>query len=397
MTTRAAANQSSADRPKLADSGLSYQAQETASCLTLAHPSPFGYHGSAMESADLAPGTRHPLPRRTFVTLVAGGLLATPRAAEAQKPGKVPHMGILGLGPVPTARALAESASTNPFWQSMRQLGWVDGQNMVVERRFGETTDQLRRGAAELVRLKVDVLFVSSAGLAKLLQLETKTIPIVVGRADEDLVAAALVESLAKPGGNITGSQLLNDDLVPKRLELLKAVVPNLSKAALLREDVTTSVLPGIGRRSDEQIALAARNLGIDIHTFTVRNAEDLAAAFLGMRKNRDQGVAVMSPAFMFVHRKAVLELAAAHGIPAIYELQMFVEAGGLMSYGVNVSEMERRAANYVDKILRGAKPADLPIEQPTKFELVINAKTAKAMGLTIPPSLLARADQVIE
>src|SRR5262252_1268976 len=324
-------------------------------------------------------------------------ILAAPLATAAQKPEKIARVGILGIGPVPTPQELAKSVATNPFWQSMRQLGWVDGQNMVVERRFGETTEQLRRGAAELVRLKVDVLFVSSAGLAKILQLETKTIPIVVGRADEDLVAAGLVESLPKPGGNITGSQLLNDDLVPKRLELLKAVVPNLSKAALLREDVTISVLPGMGPRSDEQIALAARNLGIDIHTFTVRKAEDFAAAFLGMTKNRDQGVAVMSPAFMFKHRKAVLELAAAHGIPAIYELANFVEPGGLMSYGVNVAEMQHRAANYVDKILRGAKPADVPIEQPSKFELVINLKTAKALGLTIPPSLLARADQVIE
>jgi len=329
--------------------------------------------------------------------VLTGGLLAAPLATAAQKSEKIARVGILGIGSAPSPQELAKSVATNPFWLSMRQLGWVDGQNMVVERRFGETTDQLRRGAADLVRLKVDVLFVSSAGLAKLLQLETKTIPIVVGRADEDLVAAGLVESLAQPGGNITGSQLLNDDLVPKRLELLKAVVPNLSKAALLREGVTTSVLPGIGPRSDEQVALAARNLGIDIHTFTVRKAEDLAAAFLGMKKNRDQGVAVMSPAFMFVHRKAVLELAAAHGIPAVYELQVFVEAGGLMSYGVNVSEMQLRAAHYVDKILRGARPADLPIEQPTKFELVINLKTAKALGLTIPPSLLTRADQVIE
>jgi len=329
--------------------------------------------------------------------VLTGGLLAAPLATAAQKSEKIARVGILGIGSAPSPQELAKSVATNPFWLSMRQLGWVDGQNMVVERRFGETTDQLRRGAADLVRLKVDVLFVSSAGLAKLLQLETKTIPIVVGRADEDLVAAGLVESLAQPGGNITGSQLLNDDLVPKRLELLKAVVPNLSKAALLREGVTTSVLPGIGPRSDEQVALAARNLGIDIHTFTVRKAEDLAAAFLGMKKNRDQGVAVMSPAFMFVHRRAVLELAAAHGIPAVYELQVFVEAGGLMSYGVNVSEMQLRAAHYVDKILRGARPADLPIEQPTKFELVINLKTAKALGLTIPPSLLTRADQVIE
>src|SRR5215471_8256633 len=277
-----------------------------------------------------------------LAVVVAVGLFLVPLAAEAQKSEKTARVGILGLGPVPSPQALATSVSTNPFWISMRQLGWVDGQNMIVERRFGESVDQLRTGAADLVRLKVDVLFVSSAGLAKLLQLETNTIPIVVGRADEDLVAAGLVESLAKPGGNITGSQLLNDELVPKRLELLKAVVPNLSRAALLREDVTTSVLPGIGPRSDEQIALAARNLGIDIHTFTVRKAEDLEVAFLGMTKNRDQGVAVMSPAFMFKHRKAVLELAAAHGIPAIYELQMFVEAGGLLSYGVNVSEMER-------------------------------------------------------
>jgi putative ABC transport system substrate-binding protein len=266
-----------------------------------------------------------------------------------------------------------------------------------LERRFGESADQLRSGAADLVRLKVDVLFVSSAGLAKLLQLETKTIPIVVGRADEDLVAAGLVDSLAKPGGNITGAQLLNDDLIPKRLELLKVIVPNLSKVALLREDVTTSVLPQTRSRYDEQVTIAARSLGIEVHAFIVRRAEDLAAAFLGMKKNHDQGVAVMSPAFMFVHRKTVVDLAAAHRIPAVYELEMFVEAGGLMSYGVNVSEMQRRAATYVDRILKGAKPADLPIEQPSKVELVINLKTAKALGLTIPPSLLARADEVIQ
>src|SRR5262245_10806778 len=177
--------------------------------------------------------------------VLTGGLLAAPLATAAQKSEKIARVGILGIGSAPSPQELAKSVATNPFWLSMRQLGWVDGQNMVVERRFGETTDQLRRGAADLVRLKVDVLFVSSAGLAKLLQLETKTIPIVVGRADEDLVEAGLVESLAKPRGNITGSQLLNDELVPKRLELLKALVPHLSRAALLREDVTTSLLSG--------------------------------------------------------------------------------------------------------------------------------------------------------
>ena len=337
------------------------------------------------------------IDRRTFLAGTGAVLLGAPLAAEAQKPEKMAHVGILGIGPTPSPQELAKSVSTNPFWLSMRELGWVDGQNMVVERRFGESAEQLRRGAADLVRLKVDVLFVSSAGLAKILQLETKTIPIVVGRADNDLVAAGLVDSLARPGGNITGSQLLNDELVPKRLELLKVLVPNLSKVALLREDVTTSALPRILDRYDQRIAIAARSLGIEVHTFIVRGAGDLTAAFAGMKKNHDQGLVVTSAAFMFVHRRAVIDLAAAHRIAAIYELQVFVEPGGLMSYGVNASEMQRRAAVYVDKVLKGAKPADLPVEQPTKFELVINLRTAKALGLTIPPSLLARADGVIQ
>ena len=328
---------------------------------------------------------------------LALGLVLAPLGVEAQKSEKMARVGILGIGPVPSPQDLAMSVSTNPFWMSMRQLGWVDGQNMVVERRFGESVDQLRTGAADLVRLKVDILFVSSAGLAKILQLETKTIPIVIGRADEDLVAAGLVDSLRRPGGNITGSQLLNDDLIPKRLELLKALVPNLSKVALLREDVTTSALPQVPARYGQEIAIAARGLGIEVHTFIVRRAEDLAIAFLGMKKHHDQGVVVMSPAFMFVHRRAVIDLAAAHRIPAIYELRVFVDPGGLMSYGVDVSEMQRRAAIYVDKILKGAKPADLPVEQPTQFELVINMKTAKGLGLTIPQTLLLQANQLIE
>jgi putative ABC transport system substrate-binding protein len=340
---------------------------------------------------------KSPTAKAAVVVVLVVGLLAAPLAAEAQKPEKMPRVGILGIGPAPSPQELAKSVSTNPFWLSMRQLGWVDGQNMLVERRFGETADQLRRGAADLVRLKVDVLFVGSAGLAKFLQLATKTIPIVVGRADEDLVAAGLVDSLAKPGGNLTGAQILNDDLVPKRVELLKALIPKLSRVALLREDVTTSLLPEVLARYDQQAATAARTLGVEVQTFIVRRAEDLAPAFLGMKKHQDQGVLVTSGNFMFPRRRAVVDLAAAQRIPAVYELQGFVEQGGLMSYGVNVAEMERRAAGYVDKILRGAKPADLPVEQPTNFELVINLKTAKALGLTIPPSLLLRADEVIQ
>jgi putative ABC transport system substrate-binding protein len=335
--------------------------------------------------------------RAALTVVLVLGLLAAPLAAEAQKSEKMARVGILGIGPAPNPQELAKSVSTNPFWLWMRQLGWVDGQNMIVERRFGESADQLRTGAADLVRLKVDVLFVGSAGLAKILQLETKTIPIVVGRGEGDLVAAGLVDSLGRPGGNITGSQILNDDLIPKRLELLKALVPTLSSVASLQEDVTLSAVPQMRARYGQRAGIAARTLGIELHTFIVHRAEDFAAAFRGMMKNHDQGVLVAASAFMFVHRKAIVDLAAAHRIPAIYELQNFVGPGGLMSYGVNIAEMERRAAVYVDRILRGAKPADLPVEQPTKFDLVINLKTAKALGLTIPPSLLQRADQVIE
>jgi putative tryptophan/tyrosine transport system substrate-binding protein len=337
------------------------------------------------------------IERRAFISGITLSLLAAPLAAEAQKPEKMARVGILGVGPAPSPQELAMSVSTNPFWLSMRQLGWVDGQTLVVERRFGESADQLRRGAADLLRLKVDVLFVRDAGLAKILQLETKTIPIVVGSAEGDLVAGGLVDSLARPGGNITGSQILNDDLIPKRLELLRALVPTLSKVAFFQEDVTLSAVPQMRARYDQRAAIAARTLGIELHTFLVRRAEEFGAAFRGMRKNHDQGVLVATSAFMFVHRQAIVDLAAAHRIPAIYDLQNFVEPGGLMSYGVNSGEMERRAAVYVDKILKGAKPADLPVEQPTKFELVLNLKTAKALGLTIPPSLLQRADQVIE
>jgi putative ABC transport system substrate-binding protein len=337
------------------------------------------------------------IDRRTFLAGTGVVLLAAPLAAEAQKSEKMARVGILGIGPAPSPQELAKSVSTNAFWLSMRQLGWVDGQNMVVERRFGESAEQLRTGAADLVRLKVDVLFVASAGLAKILQLETRTIPIVVGRAEGDLVAAGLVDSLARPGGNVTGAQILNDELVPKRLELLKALLPKLSKVASLREDVTLSAVPQIGARYDQQAAIAARTLGIELHTFIVHRAGEFAAAFLGMMKNHDQGVVVTWSPFMFVHGKEIIDLAAAHRIAAVYGLNGFVVRGGLMSYGVNASEMQRRAAVYVDKILKGAKPADLPVEQPTKFDLVINLKTAKALGLTIPQSLLLRADEVIQ
>src|SRR5215467_2364256 len=351
-----------------------------------------------MEPADSTLGPRHPVERRTFVAMIAGTLLAAPLAAEAQESTKkVARVGILGAGPTPSPEDLARSVATNPLWLSMRQLGWVYGENMIVERRFGESPGELRAGAADLVRLKVDVLFVGGAALAKLLQLETKTIPIVVSAPGVDLVEVGLIDSLARPGSNITGVQSFGYDLVPKRLEFLKTLVPNLSKVAVLQEDVTLSDVPQQRAQFDRQAAIGARALGIELHTFVLHRAGEIAAAFGGMIKNRDHGVLVMSTPFMFAHRRDIIDLAATHRIVAVYEHYLYVQQGGLMCYGVNLSEMSRRAAVYLDKILRGAKPGDLPVEQPTRFELVINLKTAKALGLTIPPSLLGRADEVIE
>ena len=334
--------------------------------------------------------------RRAFVAGL-GAALTAPLTAGAQKSAKAARVGILGAGPTPTQDDLAKSVATNPLWLSMRQLGWVYGQNIIVERRFGESASELRAGAAELVRLNVDAFFVGGAGLAKLLQLETKTIPIVVAAAGGDLVGAGLVDSLARPGSNVTGVQSFSYDLVPKRLELLKALVPNLSKAAFLQEDVTLSEVPELRAKYDQQAAIAGRYLGIEIHTFVLHGAGELSAAFSGTVKNLDQGVLVMSTPSIYAHRKEILDLAAAHRLAAVYEFHLLVEQGGLMSYGVNIPEMSRRGAIYLDKILRGARPGELPIEQPTKFELVINRKTAKTLGLTIPQSLLLRADQVIE
>lgn len=337
------------------------------------------------------------LERRTFIPALGLALLASPLAAHAQRPAKTARVGILGIGPTPSPQELARSIATNPFWESMRQLGWVEGRTLIVERRFGESPDELRTGAADLVRLNVDVLFVGGAGLAKILQQATRTIPIVVGRAEGDLVAAGLVASLARPGGNITGAQILNDELAPKRIELLRALMPSLSRVAFLQDDLTLAALPQMRARYDQAAARAARTLGIELRTLVVHRADELPGAFDAMRRNHDQALMVSSSIFMFLHRKALADLAVAHRIPAIYEVQNFLEDGGLMSYGVNVAEMQRRAAGYVDRILKGARPGDLPIEQPTKFDFVVNLKAARSLGLTVPPSLLQRADQVME
>ena len=290
-----------------------------------------------------------------------------------------------------------EFRSRNPFWVTLKDLGWVYGQNLVVEDRWGESADELRAAAFDLVRLKVDLLWSPGFSPAAYLLRETKTIPIVVFQAGVDLVADGFVASLARPGGNLTGSQVFQGALVPKRLELLKALVPSLSRVALLQDGVTTTAVPNVLTRYTQQAAVAALPLGLKIDTFVVQHRDAFPSAFLDMMKARAQGLLVMSSNFFSRRRREIVDLAAKHRIVTLYEHQQYAEAGGLMSYGASNDEMLRRSAVYVDKILRGAKPGDLPIEQPTKFELSFNLKTAKALGLTIPPSLLQRADQVIE
>jgi len=327
--------------------------------------------------------------RRVFLNALAGSLLAAPLTVEAQQSGKVARVGIAFFGPTLTPEEVAKGAAVNPLWLRMKELGWIEGQNMIVERRWGESLDQRRAAIVALVRLQVDVLIVSSHLWARIAQDETKTIPTVV-MSGGDLVSSGLVANLARPGGNLTGLQALAEDLVPKQLELLKVLVPNLSRIASLG-------VPDIPERYGQQAAVGARTLRLKLHHFIVRQPGDIATAFREIAKNGDQGVVVFPSPSAALYRKDIIDLAAKHRIATIYPSQGYVQAGGLMSYGVNDTDVQRRAAVYVDKILRGAKPGDLPIEQPTMLELVINLKTAKVLGLTIPPSLLARAGEIIQ
>jgi putative ABC transport system substrate-binding protein len=337
------------------------------------------------------------MDRRTFIGTLAGGLVA-PLVAEGQQAGQTFRMGVLSASPPPLSPDQAlEFRLRNPFWVTLKDLGWVYGQNLVVEDRWGESADQLRAAAVDLVRLKVDLLWSPGFAPAAHPLRETKTIPIVVYQAGVDLVADGFVASLARPGGNLTGSQVFQAGLVPKRLELLKALVPNLSRVALLQDGVTTTAVPNALTSYTQQAAVAARPLALKIDTFVVQHRDAIASAFLDMMKARDRALLVMSSNFFSRRRKEIVDLAVKHRIVTLYEHPQYAEAGGLMSYGANTDDMLRSSAGYIDKILRGAKPGDLPIEQPTKFELIINLKSAIALGLTIPPQLLQRADHVIE
>ena len=323
------------------------------------------------------------MDRRTFIGVVAGGLLAAPLAAEAQQAGKVYRIGFLRAGQPP-------ESYLDAFQQGLRERGYVYGQNVVVELRATDgSVDPLPRLTEELLRLKVDVFLASAAPAALAVRKATTSVPIVfVGVVDP--VGLGLVPSLGHPGGSITGLATTSADLAGKRLELLREIVPGLRRVAVLWHPANPSnpiQLKGA--------QAAARTLGMRLEPVSIQGPNDFDSA--GEAVPGTDGLLCLESPLFTTHRAGLAELAAKNRLPAIYGQSEYVEVGGLMSYGTHFKDLYRRAAWYVDKILKGAKPGDLPVEQPTKFELVINLKTAKALGLTIPPSLLQRADQVIE
>ena len=322
------------------------------------------------------------------------GLLAAPLPVEAQQAGKVYRVGQLSnsRGISRSGREYRQRPRPKAYRQALRELGYVEGQNIVFEWRFSKRKrDRLPALADELVGLKVDVLFAHSLTAALATKNATRTIPIVFLSA-VDPVAAGLVDSLARPGGNLTGLTHVAPELADKRLELLKETIPNLSRVAVLWEP---------GNRGSEAMwkesQLAARGLGLQLHSMEVTSADQFESAFQVATKADSDGLVVTLSRVIHGNRRRIADFAIKNRLPAIYADSRFVRSGGLMSYAPDRSEQYRRAAAYVDKILKGARPADLPVQRPSKFDLVINLKTAKALGITVPPSILLRATKVIE
>src|SRR5499427_3141975 len=321
-----------------------------------------------------------------LAVVVAFSLALVPIAGEAQQATKVTPIGYLS-GPSLSANA----ARIEAFRQGLRELNYVEGKNIIIEWRSTDgKLDRLPALAAELVRLKVAVIVTSGGAPTRRAKEATSTIPIVMTN-DPDPVGDGFVASLVRPGGNITGLSTFAPELSGKRLEILREVVPKLSRVAVLGSSTATGYAQTL-----KEIEPAARAFKMQLQFLDVLHAKDMETAFRAASEGRAQGVLTLNSAILGSQRAQIIELAVEKRLPVMYHLSDFVEAGGLMSYGVNVPDLNRRAATYVDKILKGAKPADLPIEQPTKFELVINLKWAKALGLTIPQSVLVRADKVI-
>ena len=323
--------------------------------------------------------------RREFITLLGGTASAWPLPARAQQPAKLPTIGYLG-----TAAASAWAPWTAAFVQRLHELGWIDGRTVAIQYRWADgRAERLAQMAAELARLKVDVI-VTGGNAALAAKQASSVVPIVFALVD-DPVGMGLVASLARPGGNVTGLSLQATDVAGKRVELLREIVPRLRRLAIM-----ANVEYPAAALEMAQVQTAARTLGFDPTNFEIRRGDDIAPTFEALRDRAD-ALYVVGDALVITHRVRINTLALIARLPTIYFVREYVESGGLMSYGPNFPDLFRRAADMVDKILRGAKPGDLPVEQPTKFDLVINLTTAKALGLTIPESFLLRADDVIE
>jgi putative tryptophan/tyrosine transport system substrate-binding protein len=323
--------------------------------------------------------------RRQFIALVGSAALVLPFAARAQQTGKMRAIGFLNPGS-------ETSSDVSEFFDGLAEMGWIEGKNVVFERRYAENqVERLPELAAELVRLNVDLIAASGTLGPLAAKRATSTIPIVM-TASGDPLGSGLVASLARPGGNVTGMSLMTPDIGGKRLELLKELLPRLARVAVLWN--AANPYPAIVFKETQG---AGRTLGIEVQSLEVRGPDDLEGAFEAAKKQRPDAMITVEDPLTFGYRKRIVDFAAEQQMPSLHGLRAFVAAGGLISYGANIANMFRGAAGYVDKILKGANPADLPVQQPTKFDLVINLTTAKALGLKVPPSLLARADEVID
>ena len=323
--------------------------------------------------------------RRDFTALV-GGAAAWPLALRAQQPPRLARIGWLGVG-----NASAYASLVDGLRVGLRDLGYVEGENIVIEFRWADTVEQMPKSAAELVAMKVDVIFASSSTQVAPARQVTTSIPIVFA-SHADPVGVGDVATLARPGGNITGLSMLLTELVAKELELLKEAVPNANRMGVLWNPTTPSHAAAL-----KAVEVSGARLGIDLLMVPVRTAQDFEGALTTMTQEHVGGLLVVASPLTNYERAPLADAILKHRLPAMFGLKANTLAGGLMSYGADLSDLHRRAAVYIDKILKGAKPADLPVEQASKYELVINLKTAKALDLTIPPTLFARADEVIQ
>ena len=327
------------------------------------------------------------MPKKIFFLALCSVLFALGFSADAQQPTTIPRIGFLI-----TSSPSVIAPRMDAFRQGLRELGYVEGKNIVIERRHAEgKLDRLPTLAAELVRLNVDVIITSGPTATRPAKGATSTIPIVM-TFDDDPVGSGFVASLARPGGNITGLSTLAPEISGKQLELLKEIVPRLNRVAV----IGTSTRQGTAQ-SLKELELAAGAFAVKVQYLDIPNPQDIETAFRAAGKERADALLVLQSPVFNAQRAQIADLALKSRLPATYPRREFVEDGGLMSYGASISDLDRRAATYVDKILKGTKPADLPVEQPTKFEFIVNLRAAKQIGLTIPPNVLARADKVIK